>query len=80
MAKENRLVVPRGEEGVGWMGSLRFLDANYYVWNGWAMGPFCIAQGTVCDCITLLYNRNLRNILNQLYFNKKFKKLSKSKL
>ena len=31
----------------------------------------CIAQGTVWDWVTLLYNRNWRNIVNQLYFNKK---------
>ena len=46
MAKENRLVVPKGE-GVGWMDSLAFLDANCYIWNGWAMGPYRTAQGTV---------------------------------
>ena len=45
-------------EGVGWTDSLGFLDANCYVWNGWAMGPYCTAQGTVCDWVTLLYNRN----------------------
>ena len=58
------------QEGVGWMGSLGFLDANCYIWNGWAMGPYCTAQGTVCDWITLLYNRTCRNIVNKLYFKK----------
>ena len=49
----------RGER-VGWMGSSRFWDANCYIWNGWAVGPYSIAQGTktVCDWVTLLYNRN----------------------
>ena len=32
-------------------------DANCYIWNGWAMGPYCTAQGNVCDWVTLLYNR-----------------------
>ena len=26
-----------------------FLVANCYIWNGWAMGPYHIAEGTVCD-------------------------------
>ena len=42
MAKESRLVVPGGRkgEGEGWTGNLGFLDANSYIWNGWAMGPY----------------------------------------
>ena len=32
---ENRLVVAKGEEeGVGWMGSLGLIDADYCLWNG----------------------------------------------
>ena len=34
-----------------------FLDANCYIWNGWAMDAYCTAQGTVCNWVTLLYNR-----------------------
>ena len=34
--------------------------------NEWAMGPYCTAQGNVCDCITLLYHRTWQNIVNQL--------------
>ena len=35
MDKENRLMVAKEEgEGVGWTGSLRLLDANYYIKNG----------------------------------------------
>ena len=34
-----------------------FLGANWYIWNGWTMGSYCIAQGNVCDWVTLLYNR-----------------------
>ena len=37
---------------VGWMGCLGFLDANFYIWSGWAMGPYCTAQGTMCDWVT----------------------------
>ena len=47
-----------GWVGVGWMGILGvFLDSNCYIWNGWAMGSYCTAQGNVCDSVTLLYNR-----------------------
>ena len=34
---ENRLMVAKGEgewEGVGWMGSLELVGANYDIWNG----------------------------------------------
>ena len=46
-------MVPR-EEGVGWTGSLGLVDANSYIWNGWAMVPYSTAQGTVYDWVTLL--------------------------
>ena len=40
MAEESRLMAARGKgEREGWMGSLGFLDANCYIWYGWAMGP-----------------------------------------
>ena len=56
MAKESKLEVPKGkEEGVRWMGILGVV-VNCYIWNGWAMGPCCTAQGNVCDWVTLLYN------------------------
>ena len=60
MAKESRLLVPSGgrEEGGGWMGSLGFGETHCYIWNGWARGPYCTAQRTVCDWVTLLYNRS----------------------
>ena len=57
MAKESRPVVP-GEGGGGLMGSSGLFDANCCIWNGWAMGPYCTVQGTLCDWVTLLYNRN----------------------
>ena len=35
MDLENRLGVAKGEgEGVGWMGSLGFMDADSCLWNG----------------------------------------------
>ena len=61
MAKESRLGVPKGEEGGrewdGWHSGGFFLDAKSYIWNGWAIGPYDTALGTVCDWVTLLYNR-----------------------
>ena len=38
--------------------------------DGPLMGSCCTVQRTVCDWVTLLYNRNCRNIVNQLYFEK----------
>ena len=72
MAKESRLGVHKGERGgVGMDGHfVGFLEANSYIWNGWAMGSYCTVQGNVCDWITLLYNRTWWNIVNQVNFNK----------
>ena len=47
MDLENRYVVAKGEEGVGWTGSLGLTDANYCLWNGEAMRSCCIALGTI---------------------------------
>ena len=48
MDLEKRLVVAKGEgEGVGWTGSPGLIDADSCLWNGWAMRPCCIAQGTI---------------------------------
>ena len=51
MAKERRLRVPWGERGVSGMNGHfgGFLDANCYIWNVWAVGPYYTAQGNVCD-------------------------------
>ena len=59
MAKERRLGVSYRERGVSGMdGHLgEFLDANCYIWNGWAMGSYCTAQGNVHDSVTFLYSR-----------------------
>ena len=40
--------------GVGWMRSLGLVDANYYIWNQWALASYCTAQGTVCNWVILL--------------------------
>jgi len=42
----NRFVFAKGE-GVGWMGSLVLIDANYGLWNGLAMRSCCVALGTM---------------------------------
>ena len=35
MDLENRFVAAKGEEeGVGWIGNLGLIDANYCLWNG----------------------------------------------
>ena len=48
MDLDNRLVVAWGErEGVGWIGSLRLMDANYCFWNGLAMRSCCVALRTM---------------------------------
>ena len=46
MGLENRLVVAE-EEGVGWIGSLGLIDADYCLWNGLAMRSCCVALGTM---------------------------------
>ena len=40
-----------GKRGLSGMdGHLRgFLDADCCIWNGWAVEPYCTAQGNVCD-------------------------------
>ena len=40
------LWLPAGVEGVGWIGSLGLMDANYCLWNGLAMRSCCVALGT----------------------------------
>ena len=51
LRKENhRLVVEEEEregEGVGWIGSLGLIDADYCLWNGLAMRSCCVALGTL---------------------------------
>ena len=59
MAKKSILGVLRGEGGGsrvdGHFGGFGGTHCN--IWNGWTMGPYCIAQGNICDWVTLLYNR-----------------------
>ena len=48
MDLENRLVVAMGEgEGVGWIGSLGLIEADYCLWNELAMRSCCVALGTM---------------------------------
>ena len=48
MGMENRLVVSKGEgEGVGWIGRLGLIDADYCLCNGLAMRSCCVALGTM---------------------------------
>ena len=48
MDMENRLVAAKGKgEGVGWIGNLVLIDANYCLWNGLAMRSCCVALGTM---------------------------------
>ena len=48
MDLENRPVVAKGErEGVGWIGSLGLMDANYCLWNGLAVRSCSVALGTM---------------------------------
>ena len=48
MDLENKFVVAKGErEGVGWIGSLGLIDADYCLWNGIAMRSCCAALGTM---------------------------------
>ena len=44
----DKLVVAKGEgEGVGWMGCLGLIDADYCFWNGLAMRSCSVALGTM---------------------------------
>jgi len=45
---ENRLVVTKGEgEGVGWIECLGLIDADYCLWNEFAMRSCCVALRTM---------------------------------
>ena len=48
----NRPVVAKvEEEGVGWTRNLASVEANYRIWNGWAMRSYSTAQGTVSSLL-----------------------------
>ena len=52
MDLENRFVVAKREgEGVGWMGCLGLIDADYCLWNGLAMRSCCVALETMSSHI-----------------------------
>ena len=82
MAKESRPVVwveGAEREWDGWAVGVLGCKLLYLEWVG--NGALCTAQGTVCNWVTLPYNRNQRNTVNQLYFHKKDKiKLNKDQL
>ena len=64
----------RGEQTCGSCGGEgREWDKQAVIQNWWAVWPYCTAQGSVCDWVTLLYDKNWRNIINKLHFNKKMK-------
>ena len=48
MDLENRLGVAKGE-GVGWMGCLGLIDADYRLCNGLVMRVCCVALETLSD-------------------------------
>ena len=59
---QNRLVVVKGEEeGVGWMGSLELIDADYCLWNGLATRSCCVALGTT-SLMMEHYNVRKKNV------------------
>ena len=51
------LWLPRGE-GVGWIGSLGLIDADYCLWNGLAMRSCCVAQGTMSSHLFIKFNNS----------------------
>ena len=64
MDKKSRLWGSQGGKGLecdGW--AFGFFCG---IWNGWAMGSYCRAQGNVCDWVTLLYSRPWGDIVNEL--------------
>ena len=62
MDLENRLVVAKGEgEGVGWIGSLGLIDANYCFWNGLAMRTCCVALRTMSGHLTMDHDNGGKN-------------------
>ena len=82
MDLENRLMAAqRGREGVGGIGSLGLLDANYCSWNGFTMRSCCAALRTMSRY--LHRNRTMGgkrmytcmcNFVPMLYSGKKFLK------
>ena len=58
MAKKSMTWGSQGVRGGSGMdGHLGGFKMQTYIWNGWAMGSYCTAQGNVCYWVTLLYNR-----------------------
>ena len=47
MDLENRLVVAMGGRGMGWVGCLGLIDADYCLWNGLSMRSCCVELGNM---------------------------------
>ena len=82
MERENRLVAKGEGEGVGWIGSLVLIDANYCLWNGLAMISCCVALGTMSSHLwwsMMCKNRMCTCMCNwvTMLYNRKKKNLGK---
>ena len=53
MVKESRLGAAREEQGGSGMDGI-WEVFWMQTWNGWAIGPYCIAEGNVCGWVMLL--------------------------
>ena len=47
MDLESRLVLAKGEGGLGWISNFGLIDTNYCLWNGLAMISCCVVLGTM---------------------------------
>ena len=70
MDMESRPVVAR-EEQVEWTASLWLVDKNYITFRMDEQWDPTMQHRELCDWVTVLYNINGRNIVNQSYFNNK---------
>ena len=62
MDMESGLVVAKGGGGREWDGrGVRGWGMQTVTFGMDGQGGFCIAQGNVCDWVTVLYNRNCAN-------------------
>jgi len=52
-------------KGVGWIGSLGLVDANYCIWSGQALGSRFIAQRTISS--HLQWNMIQDNVRKRIY-------------
>ena len=65
MDLEQRLVVAKGEgKGVGWLGSLGLIDANYCLWNGLAMRSCCVALETMSSHLMMEHDNKKKECIH----------------